>query len=93
MNDTALATNEQVLAFLALANARPKQNHGTAPDILDGVLRALRVVRYETEKALVEITVASYKGIRVSKKTGKEIATFVLENGEYRSLFLNQIQL
>jgi hypothetical protein len=91
MKNNALATNEQVLAFLAMANARP-QDHETEASALDKTLSALKTVRYETEKGIVALEVESFKGVRVSKKTGREIATFVLKGGEYRSLFTNQIQ-
>jgi hypothetical protein len=89
--NNALATKEQVLAFLAMANAR-SQDHGTEPSALDKTLAALKTVRYETEKGISTFEVEEFKGVRVSKKTGREIATFVVKGGEYRSLFTNQIQ-
>ena len=89
--NNTLATTEQVLAFLAMANARP-QNHGTEASALDKTLAALKVVRYESESGIKSFEVESFKGVRVSKKTGREIATFVIKGGEYRSLFTNQIQ-
>jgi hypothetical protein len=89
--NNTLATTEQVLAFLSMANAR-SQNHETEASALDKTLSALKIVRYETEKGIVALEVESFKGVRVSKKTGREIATFVLKGGEYRSLFTNQIQ-
>lgn len=89
--NNTLATREQILAFLAMANARP-QDHGTEASALDKTLAALKTVRYETEKGIVALEVESFKGVRVSKKTGREIATFVIKGGEYRSLFTNQIQ-
>lgn len=91
METKQLLTNEQVLSFLSLAKAR-KQDHGTTPDVLDHALSALKTVRYENEKGIQSFEVESFKGIRVSKKTGKEIATFVIKGGEYRSLFTAQIQ-
>ncbi len=89
--NNTLATKEQVLAFLAMANARP-QDHSTEKSVLDNALAALKVVRYETEKGISSFEVEEFKGVRVSKKTGREIATFVVKGGEYRSLFTNQIQ-
>ena len=86
-----LATNEQILAFLALANKRP-QDHSTIESELDKTLAALKTVRYENEKGIQSFEVERYKGSRISKKTGKEIATFVIKGGEYRSLFVSQIQ-
>jgi len=91
MKNNALATTEQVLAFLAMANARP-QDHSTEASVLDKTLAALKVVRYESESGVKSFEVESFKGVRVSKKTGREIATFVVKGGEYRSLFTNQIQ-
>ena len=91
MNNTPLATNEQILAFLALANKRP-QDHSTIASELDKTLAALKTVRYENEKGIQSFEVESYKGCRTSKKTGKEIATFEIKGGEYRSLFVSQIQ-
>lgn len=86
-----LATNEQILAFLSIANQR-LQDHSTVESELDKTLSALKTVRYETEKGIQSFQVERYKGCRVSKKTGKEIATFVIKGGEYRSLFISQIQ-
>lgn len=86
-----LATNAQILAFLALANKRP-QDHSTVESELDKTLRALKTVRYETEKGLLSFEVESYKGSRIAKSTGKEVATFQIKGGEYRSLFVAQIQ-
>lgn len=91
METKQLLTNEQVLSFLAMANARP-QDHSTAVSELDKTLAALKTVRYENEKGIQSFEVESFKGVRVSKKTGKEIATFVIKGGEYRSLFTAQIQ-
>lgn len=86
-----LATNEQILAFLSIANKRP-QDHSTVASELDKTLAALKTVRYETEKGLLSFEVESYKGCRVAKSTGKETATFQIKGGEYRSLFVAQIQ-
>ena len=86
-----MLTNEQVLSFLAMANARP-QDHSTVASELDKTLAALKTVRYENEHGVQSFEVERYKGIRTSKKTGKEIATFVIKGGEYRSLFTAQIQ-
>jgi hypothetical protein len=90
MNAT-LATNEQILAFLSIANKRP-QDHSTVESELDKTLAALKTVRYENEKGIQSFEVERYKGSRISKKSGKEIATFVIKGGEYRSLFVSQIQ-
>lgn len=86
-----MLTNEQVLSFLAMSNARP-QDHSTVASELDKTLSALKTVRYENEHGVQSFEVERYKGIRISKKTGKEIATFVVKGGEYRSLFTAQIQ-
>lgn len=91
METKQLLTDEQVLAFLAMSNAHP-QDHSTAKSELDKTLSALKTVRYENEKGIQSFEVESYKGIRISKKTGKEIATFAIKGGEYRSLFTAQIQ-
>lgn len=91
METKQLATNAQVLAFLSLANARV-QDHSTVASELDKTLAALKTVRYENEKGIQAFEVASYKGSRVSKKSGKEVATFEIKGGEYRSLFVSQIQ-
>lgn len=91
METKQMLTNEQVLSFLAMSNARP-QDHSTVASELDKTLAALKTVRYENEKGIQSFEVESFKGVRVSKKTGKEIATFVIKGGEYRSLFTAQIQ-
>jgi hypothetical protein len=86
-----MLSNEQVLAILN-APAKRTQDHSTTPDVLDSVLASLRTVNYETEHGVQSFEVESFKGVRISKKTGKEIATFVVKGGEYRSLFTAQIQ-
>lgn len=87
-----MLSNEQVLAILNNAPAKRTQDHSTTPDVLDSVLASLRTVNYETEHGVQSFEVESFKGVRISKKTGKEIATFVIKGGEYRSLFTAQIQ-
>jgi len=91
MNE-AILSNEQVATFLAMTTTSKQQDHGTVPSVLDNVLGSLKVVRYENEKGIYSIEVERYKGVRLSKKTGKEIATFVAKDGSYRSLFVAQIQ-
>jgi hypothetical protein len=90
MNE-ALATNEQILSFLAASKKRI-QDHSTVASELDKTLAALKTVRYETEKGILSFEVESFQGCRVSKSTGKEIATFRIKGGEYRSLTIAQIQ-
>lgn len=92
METKQMLTNEQVLAILNAPRASHAQDHGTSPDVLDSVFASLRTVNYETEHGVQSFEVERFKGVRVSKKTGKEIATFVVKGGEYRSLFISQIQ-
>lgn len=56
---------------------------------------SLSTVRYEKEDGLREYQVVRFEGVKVSKKSGKEYATFIVKVGEKeetRNLFLDQIQ-
>ena len=56
---------------------------------------SLSTVRYEKEDGLREYQVVRFEGVKVSKKSGKEYATFIVKAGdkeEIKNLFLDQIQ-
>jgi len=58
-------------------------------------LASLSTVRYEKEDGLREYSIVRFEGVKVSKKSGKEYATFIVKAGdkeETRNLFLDQIQ-
>ena len=58
-------------------------------------LATLTTVRYEKEDSLREYQVVRFEGVKVSKKSGKEYATFIVKAGEKeetKNLFLDQIQ-
>lgn len=56
---------------------------------------SLKTVRYEKEDGLREYQVVRFEGVKVSKKSGKEYATFIVKAGdkeETKNLFIDQIQ-
>jgi hypothetical protein len=58
-------------------------------------LASLSTVRYEKEDGIREYSVVRFEGVKTSKKSGKEYASFVVRVGEKeetRNLFLDQIQ-
>ena len=58
-------------------------------------LASLTTVRYEKEDGLREYSIVRFEGVKTSKKSGKEYASFVVRVGEKeetRNLFLDQIQ-
>ena len=58
-------------------------------------LASLATIRYEKEDGLREYQVIRFEGVKTSKKSGKEYATFIVKVGEKeetRNLFLDQIQ-
>jgi len=58
-------------------------------------LATLTTVRYEKEDGAREYQVIRFEGVKTSKKSGKEYATFIVKVGEKeetRNLFLDQIQ-
>jgi hypothetical protein len=62
---------------------------------IESHLASLSTVRYEKEDGLREYSVVRFEGVKVSKKSGKEYASFVVKVGEkeeMRNLFLDQIQ-
>jgi hypothetical protein len=62
---------------------------------IESHLATLTTVRYEKEDGLREYQVVRFEGVKVSKKSGKEYATFIVKAGEKeetRNLFLDQIQ-
>ena len=62
---------------------------------MESHLASLKTVRYEKEDGLREYQVVRFEGVKVSKKSGKEYATFIIKEGdkeEVRNLFLAQIQ-
>lgn len=62
---------------------------------IENHLASLSVVRYEKEDGIREYSVVRFDGVKVSKKSGKEYASFVVRVGEkeeMRNLFLDQIQ-
>ena len=58
-------------------------------------LATLTTVRYEKEDGLREYQVVRFEGVKLSKKSGKEYATFIVKVGdkeETKNLFIDQIQ-
>jgi hypothetical protein len=56
---------------------------------------SLKTVRYEKEDGLREYNVVRFEGVKLSKKSGKEYAAFIVKVGdkeETKNLFIDQIQ-
>ena len=49
---------------------------------IENHLASLSVVRYEKEDGIREYSVVRFEGVKVSKKSGKEYASFVVKVGE-----------
>jgi hypothetical protein len=74
--------------------SRNKNTPNTMSQI-ESHLASLSTVRYEKEDGLREYQVVRFEGVKLSKKSGKEYATFIVKAGEKeetRNLFLDQIQ-
>lgn len=92
METKQLATNEQIIAFLA---SRPAREVTITKDEtpLEKVLESLTSFNYETEEGIKPFQAMTFQHVAVSKKTGKQYATFKTSDGKFKSFFTAQIQL
>lgn len=90
--DKQFLTNEQALAIIASATTRTVTiTKDETP--LEKILASLTSFNYEKEEGMTRIENATFQHVAISKKTGKQYATFLMDDGKYKSFFTAQIQL
>ena len=91
MNNTPLATREQILAILN--NVSPRTVTITKDETpLEKVLESLTSFNYETEEGMKSFQALTFQHVAISKKTGKQYATYKTSDGKFKSFFTAQIQ-
>jgi hypothetical protein len=93
METKALLTNEQVLAIINSASAPRTVTISKDETPLESVLASLSSFNYEKEDGITRVEGATFQHVAISKKTGKQYATFLTSDGKYKSFFTAQIQL
>lgn len=92
METKALLTNDQIAAILN--NVAPRAVTITKDETpLESVLASLSSFNYEKEDGITRVEGATFQHVAISKKTGKQYATFLTSDGKYKSFFTAQIQL
>lgn len=86
-----LLTNDQALAIIASATRTVTITKDETP--LEKILASLTSFNYEKEDGMTRIENATFQHVAISKKTGKQYATFLMDDGKYKSFFTAQIQL
>lgn len=86
-----LLTNDQALAIIASATRTVTITKDETP--LESILASLTSFNYEKEDGMTRIENATFQHVAISKKTGKQYATFLMDDGKYKSFFTAQIQL
>ena len=89
-NTSPFATQEQVLALLSRPTREVTISKDETP--LESVLASLSSFNYETEEGMKEFKNLSFQHVAISKKTGKQYATFKTPDGKFKSFFTAQIQ-
>jgi hypothetical protein len=89
-NLPALATTEEILAILA----KPVREVTIARDEtpLESILASMTSFNYETEEKMQRFENMEFRHVAISKKTGKQYATYKTQDGKYKSFFTAQIQ-
>lgn len=91
METKTLLTNEQILAILN--NVAPRAVTITKDETpLEKVLESLTSFNYDTEEGMKSFQALSFQHVAISKKTGKQYATFKTSDGKFKSFFTAQIQ-
>lgn len=93
METKALLTDDQVLAILNSASAPRLVTITKDETPLESVLASLSSFNYEKEGGMTRIENATFQHVAISKKTGKQYATFLTSDGKHKSFFTAQIQL
>ena len=85
----------QVQGYVVLSLVSRNKHASNNMNPIASHLATLTTVRYEKEDGLREYQVVRFEGVKLSKKSGKEYATFIVKAGEKeetKNLFLDQIQ-
>ena len=90
-NTSPFASQESILALLA----RPMREISITKDEtpLESILASLTSFQYETEEGIKPFDNLTFQHVAISKKTGKQYATYKTQDGKYKSFFTAQIQL
>lgn len=88
-----MLTNDQVLAILNSASAPRTVTISKDETPLEKVLASLTSFNYEKEEGITRIENATFQHVAISKKTGKQYATYLMDDGKFKSFFTAQIQL
>lgn len=91
--DKQLLTNEQVAAILNSVSAPRAVTISKDETPLEKALASLTSFNYEKEEGMTRIENATFQHVAISKKTGKQYATFLMDDGKFKSFFTAQIQL
>lgn len=88
-----MLTNDQVAAILNSVSAPRAVTISKDETPLESVLASLSSFNYEKEDGITRVEGATFQHIAISKKTGKQYATFLTSDGKFKSFFTAQIQL
>jgi hypothetical protein len=89
-NTPALATTEEILALLASTKREVTIQKEETP--LENILASMTSFNYETEEKMQRFENMEFRHVAISKKTGKQYATYKTQDGKYKSFFTAQIQ-
>jgi len=89
-NNSPFASQAAVLALLATPVREVTITKDETP--LETVLASLTSFNYETEEGMKTFEGFSFQHVAISKKTGKQYATFKTPDGKFKSFFTAQIQ-
>lgn len=93
METKPLLTNDQAQAIIANAAASRVVTITKDETPLENVLASLTSFNYEKEEGMIRVEGVTFQTVAISKKTGKQYATFQTSDGKYKSFFTAQIQL
>ena len=88
-----LLTKDQVTAILNSVSAPRTVTITKDETSLEKILASLTSFNYEKEGGMTRIENATFQHVAISKKTGKQYATFLTSDGKHKSFFTAQIQL
>lgn len=88
--ENTFATQEQIAALLARPSRAVQITKDETP--LESVLASLTSFNYETEEGMKSFEGFTFQHVAISKKTGKQYATFKTPDGKFKSFFTAQIQ-
>lgn len=91
--DKQLLSNDQIAAILNSASAPRSVTISKDETPLESILASLTSFNYEKEEGMIRVEGATFQHVAISKKTGKQYATFLTSDGKHKSFFTAQIQL